>query len=311
MNLNQLVTFSVVAECGQISRAAEELFIAQPALSRQIKALEEELGVPLFERHRGGRQLSLTYAGEILLNHVRVLLGEVAETKRRMDEVKRGAAGLVRIAAGPVILRYIVTPAVSIFRRNWPDTELRVNEAEYESVFSLVEEGTADLAVGIVLPEMHTLQWEELYNARLYALVSPEHRLAERPFLDAEELAREELLLLKTGRSARLTHELVFHLNRLLSTSVFETSIPETALTFAEQGLGLAVLTDTVPIEGFRVCPIPIHHDGSQVQTTGVVAWHRRRELPEAARAFIAALKEQSSLRPTGHYQRVGATASP
>jgi DNA-binding transcriptional LysR family regulator len=205
MNLNQLVTFSVVAECGQISRAAEELFIAQPAVSRQIRALEEELGVSLFERHRGGRQLTLTYAGEILLNHVRVLLGEVAHTRRRMDEVKRGAAGLIRIAAGPVILRYVVTPAVAKFRRDWPDTDLRVIEAEYESVFSLVEDGTADLAVGVVLPDMLTLQWEDLYNARLYALVSPTHRLATRPHLEAEELAIEELLLLKTGGSARLT----------------------------------------------------------------------------------------------------------
>src|SRR5581483_7288540 len=99
MDSKQLLQFITVAELGKMTLAAQRLFMSQPALSRQIQALERELGVALFERRSGSRQMSLTPAGEILLQRARVLRAEIEQTTVLIEEVKREAGEVIRVAA--------------------------------------------------------------------------------------------------------------------------------------------------------------------------------------------------------------------
>src|SRR5690349_6079022 len=108
MDIEELRCFSTLAETRNMTAAAQRLFISQPALSRRIKALEEELGIALFDRKRGSRRLSLTYAGEQLLEQAQGLEAQMQQAHTVMDGLRRGATGLLRVAATPAALRYIV-----------------------------------------------------------------------------------------------------------------------------------------------------------------------------------------------------------
>jgi DNA-binding transcriptional LysR family regulator len=96
-------------------------------------------------------------------------------------------------------------------------------------------------------------------------------------------------------------YEFFFHLNGLAPTSVFESHLPETLLSAAEIGLGVALLTDTTPFEGYRLQAVPVLHKEQHIEVPRVVAWHRGRRLSDVAQAFVQVLKEQAAHRPGGY----------
>jgi DNA-binding transcriptional LysR family regulator len=271
--------------------------MSQPALSRQIQALERELGVALFERRSGSRHMALTPAGEILLQRARILRSEIEQTTLLIEEVKREAREVVRVAAASAPMRYVVIPAVSELQHWRPGARVELVETDFGSELSLVERREVDLAIGGLPTDRRELGWEDLYVARFYALVSLQHPWADCPTISVEELAQEELLLLKNGPSAQLMYEFLFHLNGLAPKSYFESHVPETLLAAAEANLGVALLTDTTPFHSYKVRAIPVLYKGQQIMIPRVVAWHRRRSLSDVGRRFVEILKEQSAPR--------------
>lgn len=124
MELRQLQAFVLAAELGTITRAAERLFISQPALSRQIQALERELGVKLF--HRSRKQIWLTDVGEQFLSRVRSALRDLDQARSIAEEASMGTGGTLTVAAGPIPMRYVVAPAAARIRNQVPGLEIRL-----------------------------------------------------------------------------------------------------------------------------------------------------------------------------------------
>jgi DNA-binding transcriptional LysR family regulator len=305
MEINQVRNFIVLAECNSMTLAAERLFISQSALSRQIKALEEELGLTLFDRVRGSRGLSLTAAGERMLELARDLISQTEQIHLLADRLQRGTSGLVRVSAPPASLHYVVLPALARFQERWPAIDVTPVESAQDEMFTLVEDGRVDIAVGTTGPPPHQLRWDTLFIARLYALVSPHHPLATKASLTAGELSSEKILLYRPSYSAQRARDLIFHLIHMqsrLPAPVFESYIPATTLALAELGQGTAIISDVVPFVGYDLRAIPVLHQGRQVETRSVVAWSRRRRLSEATRAFIDVLKQHAAERTTKGY---------
>jgi DNA-binding transcriptional LysR family regulator len=301
MDTRQLLNFAMVAEVGNMTLAAQRLFMSQPALSRQIKTLERELGVELFSRRSGSRQVLLTPAGEVLLTRARVLQSELEQTNVLIEEVKRAAGDVTRIAVASAPLRYLVLPAINAFQQTWPGAKVELLEVEYGAELPYAERREVDLAIGSLPTDHRVLRWEDLYTAHFYALVSPTHPLAERDFISTDELPEQHLLLLKSGASAQLMYEFFFHLNIPRPTSVFESHLPETLLSAAEIGLGVALLTDTTPFDGYNLRTIPVLHKGQHIEVRRVVAWHRGRKLSDVTQAFVQVLKEQAAVWAKGY----------
>jgi DNA-binding transcriptional LysR family regulator len=310
MDTRQLRNFVVAADLGSITLAAERLFMSQSALSREIQSLERGLGVTLLERRRGSRRLRLTHAGDVFLRRARTVLAELDETQTVMEEIRNGSVTDLSVAAGLNPMRYVVLPALTRFKAQRPNLRVQLIEPDYGSELSLVERGNADVAIGNRSSDLRDVRWETLYVAHVYALVSPSHVLAAREFVEVDELAQQDLLLFKGGLTAQMTHDFLLHIDRvlpingLLPRAVFESRVMESVLAAAEMGLGVAVLSDTVPFAPYRLRAVPVLYKGRQLQQERVVAWRRQGRASRVVTEFIAALKEQARNRVTDGYAR-------
>jgi DNA-binding transcriptional LysR family regulator len=299
MEWREIQNFVVVAETGSISRAAESLFITQPALSRQIRALELKLGISLFKREARG--IELTEEGEKFLVEARRLLADLNHANQILDEMREEKAPRVRIAAPSVVTRYIITPAVIAFRKTEPSIEVEVTEAQdYDDLLAMLEDGSVQMIVAGKLLWNERLGWEDLYTYRMYALVSQDHPLATREYVTTQELTSERILILSQGTSPRLLYQDVMGARK--PRRLVESYNPETLLMLAQNGLGIAVVTDTVTLDGFKGRAIPLLHDGHHVSQTAIAAWPVNRRLSASAKLFLQFLKTEGGQRKTEGY---------
>ena len=202
MELKQLQCVLAVAATGTFSAAAEEIYLSQSSLSKQILALEKELGVSLFDRSK--RKVSLTPAGETFLPHARtidaayrVMLSELGEHKTIPS---------LAIVAIPVIAQYGITSYVAQFRSAHPDIELVLEEREASAILPALNNHQFDLAFvrdNYLEPTEYLLQ--EIAHDRMLVVVSSKHRLAGRPALALAELANENHIMFDKGT---VVHEL-------------------------------------------------------------------------------------------------------
>src|SRR5215831_19014127 len=147
VDLRQLRTFVTVAEQGTVSRAALQLHVAQPALSRQISDLEEELGLKLFDRIR--RRLVLTGEGEQLLEDCRAVLGAAHSLGERAQRLRRGETGILRVGATPQTIEGVFSTFLSRYAKRRPDVQVRLTEAVGVGQLSMLERGEIQLCVSL------------------------------------------------------------------------------------------------------------------------------------------------------------------
>ncbi len=192
MELRQLRYFVAAAEAGNISRAAQQIFLTQPALSRQIKALEEEIGQCLLERQ--AHSIRLTPAGEILLREARELLQHADLVLERVRATGQGAR--LRVGYAPSLAGGILSGAVQSFVQKHPDARVELFDLSTQEMLAGLEADTLDVAI-TVEPERAArgLQWTPLVQVSWQLAVNHHHPLAGRARVTPAEVAREPLLV--------------------------------------------------------------------------------------------------------------------
>jgi DNA-binding transcriptional LysR family regulator len=172
-----------VARTGSIRKAAERVGIAASSINRQILALEEEFGVPIFERLP--RRMRLTAAGELLLNHIRSTLREHERMRARLVDLQGRRRGIVRIATMGGLANTLMPPLVAWMRANYPYVKLVVRALPLEGVTAAVIAAEADIGLGYQLPADPKLRVLGRATARIGAVVAPGHALADlaRPYV--------------------------------------------------------------------------------------------------------------------------------
>src|ERR1700732_3965741 len=145
MELKELRNFMRVARAGSVSRAAQELRLAQPALSRQIKKLEHELGVPLFARH--GRGVRLSAAGSLLLERAEAIAQLVHQTSEEIREDRSPARGRITLGVPPIGGRLVIAPFVARFEEAWPQVTLHMREGVTSSLQEWLVDKRIDVAI--------------------------------------------------------------------------------------------------------------------------------------------------------------------
>jgi DNA-binding transcriptional LysR family regulator len=148
VSLHKLEVFTTVVRHGSITRAAEELFVAQPVVSAHVRSLEDRLGVKLFDRQ--GRQLELTEGGRIVHDWASEILTRTRELAREIDGLADGTRGSVVIAASMTAGTYLLTPIIIAFKRDHPDADISLNIAEPEGVLAAAEAGECDFGLVMV-----------------------------------------------------------------------------------------------------------------------------------------------------------------
>jgi LysR family hydrogen peroxide-inducible transcriptional activator len=176
MELDQLRYFLQVAARGNFTRAAEELKISQPALSRSIQRLEEELGQPVFERKT--RSVSLTDAGTLLQSRAQQVLAIIEDTKAEITD--DGESGRVRIGAIPTIAPYFLPEILQRFSREHPRATLIVQENTTDVLLKSCTQGEIDLAIIALPAPAKYLEVEPLFEEELLLVLPPKHPLAKK-----------------------------------------------------------------------------------------------------------------------------------
>jgi DNA-binding transcriptional LysR family regulator len=289
MELRHLIYFEAVARLQHVSRAAVELAIAQPALSRQIRDLEEELGVELFERV--GRNVRLTEAGEALLAHARTILAQVEAAQAEMRErvgLKRGRAA---IGAPPTVGTRLLPRILAQFNQRYPGLELRVSEGGTGTMLKLLEEGRVDLAV-VTLPVAHeALDITPLFTEDLIIVVAPTHPRAAHGSVAFAELAEEPFLLYPEGYGMREATLAACARAEFTPRIVLDGGEMDMVLRLAEAGLGIALMP-RLALDG-RVNLAALTITDQTLRRTLALVSRADRALAPAARALRAFLEEQ------------------
>lgn len=177
MNQHQLQTFCAIAEHGSFSKAADALFLSQSSLSKQIMQLEKELGVTLFDRTR--RQIELTEAGGILLEHAKKMLSVHASLLRDLDDYQKSHQSTLRIASIPVMAQYRVTDWITAFGEAYPEIDTNVVEKDSLEIVQGLEQGLYD--IGFTRREFldeERYGFIDLCADRFVLVMSREHTLA-------------------------------------------------------------------------------------------------------------------------------------
>lgn len=220
VELDQLRNFLCVAEKGSFTRAAEEVALSQPALSRSIQRLEEELGQPLFDRQT--RKVVLTDAGNLLLMRARQIVSLAEDAKEEICD--DGQTGHVRVGAIPTIAPYFLPQVLQEFKSKFPKANVIVHEDTTHDLIRKVNDGIVDIAIAALPIEAKYLQVQILFDEELLLVLSKHHSLVAKSSVQAKDLEGLPFILL--GEAHCLTTNVVsFCQQKLFSpVSVEQTS---------------------------------------------------------------------------------------
>ncbi len=201
VNLRDLRYFLAVAEELHFTRAAERLFISQPALSKQIRQLERTLGAELFERDR--RAVALTLRGEALLPHARTLVREWDDARLAVDRAAARESATLTVGLLTSVGRDLLPTASRRFAKRWPGALLQMRQVGWHDPTAGLASGETDVAfVWLPLPDLETLAWEPLLEEPRWVALAADHKLAAREQVVFEELLEEPFLALPRSAGA-------------------------------------------------------------------------------------------------------------
>lgn len=293
--LGQLQAFREVARLGTISRAADALFVSQPALTARIQGLERMLGSALFVRGRHGSRL--TEAGRAFLPHAERALTAVERGRAAVAEVLSGSGGRLTIGAAPAVSTYVLPSMLHRFQADHPAVHLSVRSGHSEDVLEMVLREEVDL--GLMRPIQHAeVVASLLYEDELVLVVHHGHPFATSGEIRMERMTTEHLILFDRTSSYHELTSSVFRQAGIAPRGYLEVDNIDAAKRMVEQRLGIALLPRTsvlAEIGTGRLFPVKIT-DMAPLKRQIVVA--RRRDAGEMGLAAAAFLRTLDALRP-------------
>lgn len=249
--LKPLRAFCQVARLGSVSRAAEALYVSQPAITLQLQALERELGVRLFERV--GRRLTPTREGDALYELARPLVEGLDALPATFREQIRGLdAGELHVAAGSSTILYLLPKIVEAYRAAHPEVKLVLHNVTGAGGLDLLRSDGVDLAVGSMLDVPGDLAYAPVYRFDPMLITPPDHPLAAKDTLTLEDLSPYGLILPPKRLTTYRLVDLVFQQNRVPYTVALEVGGWEVIKQYVAMGLGISIVTSICLTESDR-----------------------------------------------------------
>ncbi len=285
MDLANLNAFLAIAECGSFSGAGERLHLTQPAISKRIAGLEQQLNVRLFDRL--GREVSLTEAGRALLPRAYQILNVLDDTRRALTNLTGEVSGRLTLATSHHIGLHRLPPVLRAFTKRYPDVALDIQFLDSEVAYEEILHGRAELAVITLAPEPHTLvRAVPVWTDPLDFVVAPEHPLALNGAVSLADIAYHPAVF--PGGNT-FTHHIVqrlFEAQGLTANIAMSTNYLETIKMMVSIGLAWSVLPRTMLDDQVHSIALP----GIQLSRQLGYIVHTERTLSNAARAFMALL---------------------
>ncbi len=293
MDLRRLRTFVTVVEQGSISAAALRLRIAQPALSRQIHDLEQELGLKLFDRV--GRRIFLTGEGEQLLGDCRSLLTYAGALGERARVLSTGETGMLRVAASPQHIESVLASFLHRYAERYPNVEVKLIEAAGLDTLHMLERGEIHLGQNLAsVMQVEDDRFESLVlgQVELLAAGHPQKLMPKRKNIDIALLAPYPLLMLASSFAFRRTFDAACRLSGLKPRIMMESRTPHTLLRLAEEGHGVAIIPSQLRTDGYALRIVGLTFEGKALSERMIILRDRRRPLPHYAEEYCRMLGE-------------------
>jgi DNA-binding transcriptional LysR family regulator len=289
MNLRHLQFFVVLAEELNFSRAAERLHVAQPALSQQIRALEDRLGSQLVDR--GSRPLRLTEAGSYLSIEARQILASFEQAALGTREIALGKRGWLSIGFTRSAMYSILPPALKAFHRAFPDVELKLFEMLTEQQADALLEKRIHVGIGRQVQSIAGCSTRPLLRERVMIALPPEHPLAPRKTIRIAELADSPLVLYPKHSNAYFSRfvESLYRDAGLTPYVGYQADEIQTAIGLVAAGLGITFVGESVARLGRSDVVYRRLHGAGTAQATTLAASFRSDDNSPHLHAFLDA----------------------
>lgn len=239
MQIRQAHYLLAVVEHGSFTRAAEELHVSQPALSQQIRQIEEALGIQLLDR--SGRTVRPTDFGRIYIEYVRRAVRELDTGRRAVLDVKNLATGSLQLAFTPTFTTYLVGPLIHLFRRRYPGVSVLIDVVSQNDMELALANDIYDLGIAPGAAQSDEIEALTLYEEMLCLIVGPDYEPAIQPTLAATGLNGRALALLSRAFATRKSIDLYLRSNGICPRIVVESNSVDSLIAVVSAG-GLATI---------------------------------------------------------------------
>lgn len=299
MTLDQLRIFQAVAAHLHFTRAAEELYISQPAVSAAIQSLEEQYGVKLF--HRIGRHIEITEAGKLLQVEARKILDSVALTERGLRELNNLQRGELKLGSSLTIGNYWLPDKISQFKRRYPGISVNCTLANTEEICEGTAKGLFDLGLveGEVQPALKSSLVEEIVGGdRLLVVVGKSHPWFERTEIPLTELSTTDWVMRESGSGTQQSFEQTLQNSGIDPSKlniILVLSTGEMVKAVIESGVGATAISELMvkkelQLDDLRSIQLIDNRDGSkatiEIARSFLKLKHRQRFQTQLSRAF-------------------------
>ena len=285
MDTQNLKAFLLVAETGSFSLAAQKLHLTQPAVSKRVAQLEEQLATELFDRI--GRNVSVTEAGQALLPHAQAVQQELQAAEQSIRDLEGGVAGDLRLATSHHIGLHRLPPLLSYFSTTFPDVTIDIDFMDSEQAYELVMQGSAELAVVTLAPTSEaSIITLPVWQDPLDFMAHKDHALVHAAQVDLNALSQHPAILPGLNTYTGQIVKRLFDRHGLPLQVSMATNYLETIRMMASVGLGWTVLPRSMRDDSLTTLKV----GEDRIERTLGIVYHRRRSLSRAARAFMDAL---------------------
>jgi DNA-binding transcriptional LysR family regulator len=290
MDFDHLITFVEIAKQGSFSRAGQKLFRSQPAVSAQIRQLEQEYGQKLFDRV--GKSVQLTTAGEALLEYAGKLLTLRNESLRAVADQASTPRGLLAVGANEATCLYVLPDIFAQYNQHYPNVQISIYRNFSHKVIEKIEDGTVDVGIVTLPVKSPSLRVHSIFRDRIMLMTSPTNPLAKLKSVTTAQIAEQPLIFPKTG-FMRQVHDKLFRPYR--SHLRISMELPSVGMIkrFVAAGLGVSLISESFvrdEVRSGKAKMIPVS-DMDVWRELGLV-YRRDRTLPRSAAAFVTMIRQ-------------------
>ena len=303
MDFDQLEIFLEVARLSSFSRAAEKRFRTQPAISSQIRALEEEVGARLLDRS-GGR-VSLTAAGKLFFKYAEETLEQRKDILTAIAETESVPRGEIVVGANEGTCLHILPEVFAQFKRDYPDVAVSIKRADYAKILESIVENQVDFGVVSLPVNDNRLQCVLIHRDELVVITPPNHPLARRKSVTLAEVAAYPLVVPKLGHT-RDALEALFYDRQLKPRYAMEMDSSELLKRFVAADVGVGFIARSNIQEDIlanALAAIPL--SDAQIRRDLALVFRKDRTLSRAAKAFMDAAVKQKNLAAASASQKL------
>jgi DNA-binding transcriptional LysR family regulator len=284
MEIRQLEYFQAVSQLKSITKAADQLHIAQPSVSIAIQKLEDELGVQLFDRSQ--RQITLTAEGLIFSQRVNEILSRIDDSIKEMKDLKLLQHGTIKIGVPPMIGLSLFPHIFAQFQKQYPQLKLTAVEGGSLAIQNLVDHGKLDIGI-ITSTSTNTplsLDTLPITEGQIHVCLHPDHPLCKLNSIPFNQLANQPFILFNRDTFNRqvILEECKKHL--ITPQIIFSSSQIETIVSLVELEIGISFLFDEIARKYSRIRSFPL---ADPIKYQIILTWNRSRYRSNAVKAFI------------------------